>query len=246
MPEAAEHPPSPALRQRVVDRDHERLIGPEQTRDDHLSHHQAQLIHAPASVAEEPVRASVMPDLRQPRAEQHPALCALSAGLAWRVRVWESHISGALCDQQPITTSASVRRRSSRSVSPQLRVSSKTAVGVSSYPASTGSSLGDDAEAMQPANGETPSCFNRRGRRRAWAGARSIPFAWATFVQGRLGVTVELSAHLGTSGRTTAEYRGASEERVSAAALGAAAPGERVVKRDWCWSSRAVSVRGCG
>jgi hypothetical protein len=53
------------------------------------------------------------------------ALCALSAGLAWRVRVWESHISGALCDQQPITTSASVRRRRSPSVSPQLRVSSR-------------------------------------------------------------------------------------------------------------------------
>jgi hypothetical protein len=43
------------------------------------------------------------------------ALSALSAGLAWRVRVWESHISGALWDQQPITTSASLRRRSSRS-----------------------------------------------------------------------------------------------------------------------------------
>jgi AMP-binding enzyme len=52
------------------------------------------------------------------------ALSALSAGLAYRVRVWESHISGALCDQRPITTSASVRRRSSRSVSPKLRVSS--------------------------------------------------------------------------------------------------------------------------
>jgi hypothetical protein len=72
MPEAAEHLPSSALGQRVVDRDNKRLIGRQQTRDDHLGHLEPKLIGAPAGVTEEPVRTSVMPDPGQPRADQHP------------------------------------------------------------------------------------------------------------------------------------------------------------------------------
>jgi hypothetical protein len=72
MPEAAEHLPPPPFRQRVIDRDNERLIGREQPIHDHLRDPEPELIHAPAGVAEEPVRARVMPDRREPAADQHP------------------------------------------------------------------------------------------------------------------------------------------------------------------------------
>ena len=73
MPEAPEHLTAAALGQRVVDRHDQRLPRGHQARDEQLREPQPELIRRPAGVAEEPVRAGVMPDPRQPAAGQHPA-----------------------------------------------------------------------------------------------------------------------------------------------------------------------------
>ncbi len=73
MPEAPEHLTAAALGQRVVDRHDQRLSCGHQARDEQLREPQPELISRPARVAEEPVRAGVMPDLRQPAVRQHPA-----------------------------------------------------------------------------------------------------------------------------------------------------------------------------
>jgi hypothetical protein len=59
------------VQQRVVDRDNDRLAGLRQALGDQLRHSQPELVDRPARVAEEAVRAGVMPDPRQPGADQH-------------------------------------------------------------------------------------------------------------------------------------------------------------------------------
>jgi hypothetical protein len=72
MPKAAEDPSPAALQEAVIDHHDQRRVGRQQPLHDHLGDLQPQLIDRPARVGEEPVRAGVMPQLRQARADQHP------------------------------------------------------------------------------------------------------------------------------------------------------------------------------
>ena len=73
MVEAAIHLSPPALQERVVDRDRDRLPLREEPLHDQPGKRQPQLIGLPPRPAEEPVRARVLPHPRQTRADEHPA-----------------------------------------------------------------------------------------------------------------------------------------------------------------------------
>ena len=73
MVQAAIHLSPPALQERVVDRDRDRLPFRVEPLHDQAGNRQPQLIGLPPRPAEEPVRARVLPHRRQARADEHPA-----------------------------------------------------------------------------------------------------------------------------------------------------------------------------
>ena len=73
VPEAAVDLPAQTVQKRVVNGDKHRRARLDEPLDDQHRQPQPELVHRPASLAEEPVRAAVMPHPRQPRPHKHPS-----------------------------------------------------------------------------------------------------------------------------------------------------------------------------